>query len=79
MGHTYHAYEISLPLAHEYRRKKAERTSLVPVKIQNNKVVPVEYHGSAHLFALNQAEGIIRIEPNITQIDAETYVTVRLF
>lgn len=59
--------------------KKAERTSLVPVKIQNNKVVPVEYHGSAHLFALNQAEGIIRIEPNITQIDAETYVTVRLF
>lgn len=79
MGHAYQAKEIPLPLAHEYRRKKAERTSLVPVKIEQNKVIAVEYHGSAHLFALNEAVGIIRIEPNVTHIEAGTYVTVRFF
>ncbi len=63
----------------EYKRKKAERTSLVPVKIVDNKVTPVEYHGSAHLFALNNADGFIIVPQNVTLIPQNTYVTVRLF
>ncbi len=77
MGHQYVPAECKAPLAQEYYRKKAERTSIVPVKIENNTVIPVEYHGSAHLFALNDATGFIIIPEKITEIPANTYVTVR--
>ncbi|NSW44650.1 MAG: molybdopterin molybdotransferase MoeA [Bacteroidales bacterium] len=77
MGHSYHPQTAFLPLAHEYRRKKAERTSLIPVRIEDNKVYPVEYHGSAHLFALNSAHGFIIIPQHTTIVPTDTYVTVR--
>ena len=78
MGHEYHAKIAFLPLAIEYRRKKAERTSLIPVEIKENKVHPIEYHGSAHLFAMNSAQGFIAIPQHTTIVSKDTYVTVRL-
>lgn len=79
MGHEYKAKTAFLPLSYDYKRKKAERTSLIPVMIKDNKVFPVEYHGSAHLFAMNTAEGFIQIPQKTTLIPKDTYVTVRLF
>ncbi|MCX7862455.1 MAG: molybdopterin molybdotransferase MoeA [Bacteroidales bacterium] len=79
MGHNYRPIELYLPLAQTYHRKKAERTSLVPVKIHDRSVIPVEYHGSAHLFSLNDASGFIIIPSGITSIESGTYVNVRLF
>lgn len=79
MGYDYIPTTNYLPLMVEYKRKKAERTSLVPVKIVDNKVTPVEYHGSAHLFALNNADGFIIVPQNTTLLHQNTYVTVRLF
>ncbi|MGQ9848120.1 MAG: molybdopterin molybdotransferase MoeA [Bacteroidales bacterium] len=79
MGHEYKARTAFLPLNDDYKRKKAERTSLIPVVIKENKVIPVEYHGSAHLFAMNTADGFIEIPQNTTLLPKNTYVTVRLF
>lgn len=79
MGHEYKAKTAFLPLFDDYKRKKAERTSLVPVIIKDNKVFPVEYHGSAHLFAMNTAEGFIEIPQHTTLVPKDTYVTIRLF
>ncbi len=78
MGYDFRHQTNYLPLAHSYQRKKAERTSLIPVKIIDNKIVPVDYHGSAHLFALNEADGFITISQNTTFLAENTYVTVRL-
>lgn len=79
MGHEYKTKVAILPLVNDYKRKKADRTALIPVKIKDNKVIPVEYHGSAHLFAMNMAEGFIQIPQNTTLVLKDTYVTVRLF
>lgn len=78
MGHEFRTKTAFLPLANEYKRKKAERTSLIPVEIKENKVYPIEYHGSAHLFAMNAAQGFIAIPQQTTLVPKDTYVTIRL-
>ncbi len=77
MGHEYQPATCWLPLAKSVSRKNAERTSLIPVKIIDNKIYPVIYHGSAHLLALNNADGFMMIPINIKEIQQDTYVTVR--
>lgn len=78
MGFDFQPQTFNLPLSQDYKRNKSTRTSLIPVKIVDNKIVPVEYHGSAHLFALNNADGFIEIPKNTTFLPKNTYVTVRL-
>jgi molybdopterin molybdotransferase len=77
MGHDYKPHTQVLPLAKSYSRKNAERTSLIPVKIKENKIETVEYHGSAHLFAMNATEGFIIIPKDVKEIPQNTHVTVR--
>jgi len=79
MNHNYQPVLCSAPLVYNYKRKKSERTALVPVKIENSMVHFVEYHGSSHLLALNNADGFIIIPEGTTEIPANTYVTVRYF
>jgi len=58
--------EFTLPLAGEFRRRHAERTEYVPACISAESAVePVDYHGSAHLAALLQADGFF-VVPNGT-------------
>lgn len=60
-----------LPLAKTFKRKKTERTAFVPCKItQHGELEPIEYHGSAHLLALSNADGFFIIAQNVKQIDA---------
>ena len=53
---------LHLPLGTDFKRKKTERKLLIPVRIENGVVYPVEYHGSAHINAYSQAQGMISIE-----------------
>jgi molybdopterin molybdotransferase len=53
---------LHLPLGTTFKRKKSERKMLVPVRIENGLVYPVEYHGSAHINAYTQAQGILILE-----------------
>jgi molybdopterin molybdotransferase len=57
-----------LPLGITFRRKKSTRKSLIPVRIENGLVFPVEYHGSAHITAYTQAQGIITIDIGKTEL-----------
>lgn len=71
-------YHIKAPMGLEYRRKRAERLALVPVFIsEQNEVFPVEFHGSAHIFALAKANGIIAVPIGIDRIDKGDLVDVR--
>ncbi len=80
MGHKFQAPELYIPIAKDYNRKKSGRLSLVPVAIINNStVLPVEYHGSAHIQALSGADGLMFIPIGTTHISKGDLVRVRLF
>jgi molybdopterin molybdotransferase len=68
MGCTEEQEVLHLPLGTTFRRKKSERKSLIPVRIENGQVFPVEYHGSAHINAYIQAQGILTIEIGKTEL-----------
>jgi molybdopterin molybdotransferase len=68
---------LRLPLGADYRRRKADRKSFLPVKINLNEVFPLEYHGSAHIHAYVEADGIMAIHIGETDILKGTLVDVR--
>lgn len=60
------------------QRRKLERTEYLPVHCDGNRVRPIEYHGSAHLLSLPQANGLIRIDRGQAGLEAGSQVRVRL-
>jgi molybdopterin molybdotransferase len=52
---------LRLPVGADITRRKSERKAMIPVRIGNGTVFPVEYHGSAHINAYTQANGILTI------------------
>ena len=54
------AHEITLILGCDFQRRKADRIEYVPARLADDgTVVPVEFHGSAHLSALTEADGFL--------------------
>jgi molybdopterin molybdotransferase len=77
-GVTEPATVLQLPLATDYSRKRAERLSWVPCTITSSgEVMPVEYHGSAHISALTGAWGVITIPRGQSWIQKGEMVSVR--
>jgi molybdopterin molybdotransferase len=68
---------IQLPLATDYIRRRTDRKAFLPVKIKRNQAFPLEYHGSAHIHAYVEADGIIAINIGETEIKKGTLVDVR--
>jgi len=64
-------------LGQPVRRTHAERTEFYPVRFRQGLVEPVRYHGSAHLNALSEADGLIRMEIGVQEIPQGTQVDVR--
>ena len=65
-------------LGKDYSRKRASRTAWVPVGLKSDEtVVPVEYHGSAHINALPEAYGIMKVPVGENEIRKGTEVDVR--
>lgn len=76
----YKQASVFLPLNKDYIRRKTKRKSWMPVKIINNcEAMLVEYHGSAHIYSLTAADGIIDIEIGKNTIKKGELVNVRLF
>jgi len=76
-GCTELQHTFKMPLGVDYRRRKSDRKSFLPVKIKLNEVFPVEYHGSAHIYAYVEADGIIAVNIGETEILKGTLVDVR--
>ncbi len=68
MGHDYVARKYPLVTGVDFSRKRAERKTFIPVKIVNGEVFPVEFHGSAHINSLCDAEGIISFPLGVLEI-----------
>jgi molybdopterin molybdotransferase len=78
MGYHFKPLSLTLRMGAGFERKKSERLSIFPVKIMSDGCVyPVDYHGSAHITALIEADGIIFIPPGITHLSKEEFVHVR--
>ena len=59
MGHDYIATSYPLVAGVDFTRKRGERKAFIPVKIENGKVYPIDYHGSAHINAMCFTAGFI--------------------
>lgn len=59
MGSSHNPHIVKLPMATGYSRKRTDRKSFIPVKYSLGKIEPLEYHGSAHIHAFEQAWGIM--------------------
>lgn len=77
-GHHHKPPLIRLPMGTDLTRKRTERKSFVPVRIEDGRIYPVNYHGSAHIQSLNGSHGIITLEPGIKQLAEGEPANVRL-
>ena len=77
-GYKHKPLAIKLPMGKEYSRRKSKRLSWLPVRIDDGKVFPLEYHGSAHINALTDADGLISIAIGDTKLEEGKLVNVRL-
>lgn len=69
---------IKMPLANDYKRKRSERLALVPAFVNSKgEVEPINYHGSAHIFALANATSIIVIPIGVGEVKKGELVDVR--
>ncbi len=78
MGHDFKAVVAYRQLEKTITRKKTERDSWLPVVFTNdNKVASIEYHGSAHLNALCEADGLLCIPAGAAEVREGVTVAVR--
>jgi|WetSurMetagenome_2_1015567.scaffolds.fasta_scaffold01307_6 molybdopterin molybdotransferase len=78
MGYQFKPLIVHLQMGVSFSRKYADRHALIPVVISKDGFVsPVEYHGSAHISALAQADGIIELAIGINRIEKGEVVGVR--
>lgn len=78
MGHAYNPRLIPAELGSDIVLKKAERQLTIPVVFaEPGTVVPLDYHGSAHIHAIARADGLLVIPAGIREWKKGTRVHVR--
>ncbi|UCF98169.1 MAG: molybdopterin molybdotransferase MoeA [Spirochaetaceae bacterium] len=78
MGFSYKTRTLSGTLAEPIKRRDGERLEYRPVRLEGRRIYPLSYHGSSHLSALREAEGLIRIEIGTTSLEQGGELDVRL-
>jgi molybdopterin molybdotransferase len=78
MGYDFHPQEIQGILSKTYSIRKTTRSVYIPVRYQKGAVEQLNYHGSAHIHALSQANGLINIPRGVKEIPSGSMVNVRL-
>ena len=77
-GCDYQSQIFRLPLACDFKRRRADRMNVVPVTIKDgNSVDLVNYHGSAHIHAMSYTRGFICVPEGVSEIKQGTIVDVR--
>jgi molybdopterin molybdotransferase len=63
--------QIRMPLGRPISRRKADRLEFFPAAIgDDGRVSPVECHGSAHLLALRDADGLLQVPAGVRKLSA---------
>ncbi len=70
---------FQMPIKTDFSIPKRDRKSLVPVSFEaDGTVLPISYHGSAHISAMVNAQGLMIVDEHTTYIPKESLVHVRL-
>jgi molybdopterin molybdotransferase len=78
MGHSYKTMEVTMQMGCDWSRKKADRPEFVPANFDDTaKVLPVSYHGSAHIHALCMADGLMFIPKGVFELQKGDNVRIR--
>ena len=77
MGIDWVAPSFRATLAANVSRRQTERVEFLPVCARQGAVMPVAFHGSSHLNALGDADGLIRVEKGVAEIAKGTEIDVR--
>jgi len=78
MGLSYRPRVLTGVMAEPLNRRDGKRLEYRPVKLEGKRIHPLDYHGSSHLSALREAEGLVRIERGTTRIEQGSELDVRL-
>ena len=77
-GYEFEPVVYKLPLGRELVRGNAGRTVFLPANLTGDmEVVPVDFHGSAHIHALGGVSCLMEIEKGIEKIEKGALVNVR--
>ena len=78
MGHDFKPAVTYVKLQRTITRKRTERDSWLPVVLtEADKAAKVEYHGSAHINALCEADGLVCMPAGVAEIKEGTTIAVR--
>jgi molybdopterin molybdotransferase len=78
MGHTADPRIVQLKLNQDLQIRCARRQTFVPVRIVGGGVERVVFHGSAHIHAICEADGLIDLPKGENHFEAGSMVDVRL-
>lgn len=79
MGHDYCPANLRLPMARTHTRQRFARESWFPARITDaGTVQPCEYHGSAHIESLCEADCLGTMPAGIASLDEGTLVAIRI-
>ena len=79
MGYDHKPLNIQMPLAETLISRKAKRQRWLPVEItERGTVTPIEYHGSAHINSLCNADGLVCMDVGVSEIKNGTSIAVKL-
>jgi len=78
MNYDWRPVTSVLPLKEDFSRKSYDRMALVPAKITGDGFIQiVDYHGSAHITALAEADGIIAVPVGVKKLEEGTILNFR--
>lgn len=78
MGYKFQPEILKLPLGTALNWRKQDRLNFIPVNITAEmEVVPVEFHGSAHINALSRATYLMEVHKGVEKIEKGELVNVR--
>ena len=80
LGEKHKPRFTTLPLAQDYRRRRAERMAYLPCRLTADGLLkPITYHGSAHLQALRDSDGFFVVPRGVAEISAGEKVDFLIF
>ena len=78
MGHNFRPLRLQLPMARKHTRKRALRESWFLAKVTDEgSVLPVEFHGSAHVTAMCEADVMATMAVGVDTLEEGELVVVK--
>jgi molybdopterin molybdotransferase len=78
MGHTVEPRAVQMKLNKDLKIRCARRQTFIPVQLADGGVERVEFHGSAHIHAMCNADGLITLPEGENFCEAGSLIDVRL-